>query len=202
MLSCLMFVSIQIKQHIKGYVQLERAVGKNEKLESFKLESLKLESLAVVGKTQQKLSNFIESFQVQFKLSIFITHFPTSVVLSNFARFFPTSIGSFQLRQVLSNFAWLFPTSAKLSNFRLSNLKLSNFSFFPTALSNYTYPDRSELVKFHHSDSMKTGKTALRYPLYGSDDEMAQKVIDGDNDTYQHIISYASDFEMTQNSNH
>ena len=57
-------------------------------------------------------------------------------------------------------------------------------------------------MKFHHSDSMKTGKTALRYPLYGSDDEMAQKVIDGDNDTYQHIISYASDFEMTQNSNH
>ena len=28
-----------------GYVQLEREVGKNEKLESFKLESLKLESL-------------------------------------------------------------------------------------------------------------------------------------------------------------
>ena len=63
--------------------------------------------------------------------------------LSNFARFFPTSLGSFQLQSVLSNFAWLFPTSAKLSNFRLSNLKLSNFSFFPTALSNYTYPKKS-----------------------------------------------------------
>ena len=34
---------------------MERAVGKNEKLESFKLESLKLESLAEVGKIQAKL---------------------------------------------------------------------------------------------------------------------------------------------------
>ena len=43
-----------------GTVKLERAVGKNEKLESFKLESfklesLKLESLAEVGKSQAKL---------------------------------------------------------------------------------------------------------------------------------------------------
>ena len=70
-------------------------------------------------------------------------NFPTSAKLSNFKRSFPTSLGSFQLQSVLSNFAWLFPTSAKLSNFRLSNLKLSNFSFFPTALSNYTYPKKS-----------------------------------------------------------
>ena len=35
-----------------------RAVGKNEKLESFKLESLKLESFAEVGKTQTKLDSF------------------------------------------------------------------------------------------------------------------------------------------------
>ena len=34
---------------------MERAVGKNEKLESFKLESLKLESLAEVGKNRAKL---------------------------------------------------------------------------------------------------------------------------------------------------
>ena len=34
---------------------MERAVGKNEKLESFKLESLKLESFAEVGKSQAKL---------------------------------------------------------------------------------------------------------------------------------------------------
>ena len=53
---------------------------------------------------------------------------------------FPTSARAFQLQLELFNFAWLFSTSAKLSNFRLSNLKLSNFSFFPTALSNYTYP--------------------------------------------------------------
>ena len=75
-------------------------------------------------------------FVYQFK-------FPTSIDLSKFNCSFPTSIGSYQLRSVLSNFAGLFPTSAKLSNFRLSNLKLSNFSFFPTALSNYTYPKKS-----------------------------------------------------------
>ena len=38
-----------------GYVLLERAVRKNEKLESFKLESRKLESFAEVGKNQAKL---------------------------------------------------------------------------------------------------------------------------------------------------
>ena len=61
--------------------------------------------------------------------------------LANFARFFPISLGSFQLRWVLSNFSATFQLSnLKLSNLKLSNLKLSNFSFFPTALSNYTYP--------------------------------------------------------------
>ena len=34
---------------------MERAVGKNENLESFKLESPKLESFAEVGKSQAKL---------------------------------------------------------------------------------------------------------------------------------------------------
>ena len=34
---------------------MERAVGKNEKLESFKLERLMLESFAKVGKSQAKL---------------------------------------------------------------------------------------------------------------------------------------------------
>jgi len=34
-------------------VKLERAVGKNEKLKSFKLESLKLESFAVVKRTER-----------------------------------------------------------------------------------------------------------------------------------------------------
>ena len=33
-----------------GYAYFERAVGKNEKLESFKLESLELENFAEVGK--------------------------------------------------------------------------------------------------------------------------------------------------------
>ena len=34
---------------------MERAVGKNEKLEGFKLESLELKSFAEVGKSQAKL---------------------------------------------------------------------------------------------------------------------------------------------------
>ena len=84
--------------------------------------------------TAAKLSNFSETFKLKKKT------FQLRSVLSNFALFFPTSVGSFQLRSVLSNFAGFFPTSAQLSNFKLSNLKLSNFSFFPTALSNYTYP--------------------------------------------------------------
>ena len=50
-----------------GYVLLERAVGKNEKLESFKLESLKLErakrnwkELSKFGKLLLKLESFAE----------------------------------------------------------------------------------------------------------------------------------------------
>ena len=42
---------------------MERAVGKNEKLESFKLESLKLESLAEVGKSQAKLERAKRSWK-------------------------------------------------------------------------------------------------------------------------------------------
>ena len=48
-----------------GYVSLERAVGKNEKLESFKLESLKLKRAkrswkepSEVGKNRLKLESF------------------------------------------------------------------------------------------------------------------------------------------------
>ena len=42
---------------------MERAVGKNEKLESFKLESLKLESSAEVGKIQAKLERTERSWK-------------------------------------------------------------------------------------------------------------------------------------------
>ena len=42
---------------------MERAVGKNEKLESFKLESLKLESLAEVGKNRAKLERTQRSWK-------------------------------------------------------------------------------------------------------------------------------------------
>ena len=103
--------------------------------------------------TSIDLCKFIWNFPTSLSLSKFNLNFPTSVVLSNFIPSFLTSAQTFQLQSVLSNFARFFPTSlgsfqlqpnfptsAKLSNFRLSNLKLSNFSFFPTALSNYTYP--------------------------------------------------------------
>ena len=42
---------------------MERAVGKNEKLESFKLESLKLESSVVVGKNRAKLERAKRSWK-------------------------------------------------------------------------------------------------------------------------------------------
>ena len=42
---------------------MEKAVGKNEKLESFKLESLKLESLAEVGKNRAKLERSQRSWK-------------------------------------------------------------------------------------------------------------------------------------------
>ena len=42
---------------------MERAVGKNEKLESFKLESLKLESSTEVGKSQAKLERTERSWK-------------------------------------------------------------------------------------------------------------------------------------------
>ena len=63
---------------------LERAVGKNEKLESFKLESLKFESLpklerterswkepSEVGKNPAKLESFFLSWKVSLKLESF-----------------------------------------------------------------------------------------------------------------------------------
>ena len=40
---------------VQGAVELERAIGKNERMEGFKLESLKLESFAEDGKSQAKL---------------------------------------------------------------------------------------------------------------------------------------------------
>ena len=48
-------------------MKLERAVGKNEKLENFK-ESLKLESFAEVGKNRAKLEGTDRSWKVSLKL--------------------------------------------------------------------------------------------------------------------------------------
>jgi len=46
----------------QGNMKLERAVGKNEKLENFK-ESLKLESFAEVGKNRAKLERTERSWK-------------------------------------------------------------------------------------------------------------------------------------------
>ena len=72
----------------------------------------------------------VGNFQFWSKLSSCSETFQLHNQLSNFVWFFPTSLSSFQIKQIISNL-------------RLSNLKLSNFLFFPIALSNYTYPYRS-----------------------------------------------------------
>ena len=92
---------------------------------------------------QPELSNFSQIFPTAAKLSNFSETFQLQKKLSNFARFFPTLLGSFQFRFALSNFS-------EFSNFRFSNLKLSNFSFFPTALSNYTYPKKLPKKQNYH----------------------------------------------------
>ena len=68
------------------------------------------------------------------------------MILSNLNQIFSTLSVTFQLQVAFSNFDWLLPTSDRIFQLRflqfhvgLSNLKLSNTSFFPTALSNYTY---------------------------------------------------------------
>ena len=54
----------------RGYMLLERTVGKDEKLESLNLERPKLESFHLVGKYRTKLEFFqLYSFQFHFELS-------------------------------------------------------------------------------------------------------------------------------------
>ena len=50
---------------------MERAVGKNEKLESFKLESLKLESFTEVEKSQAKLERTERSWKESIEIGKF-----------------------------------------------------------------------------------------------------------------------------------
>ena len=47
---------------------LERAVGKNEKLKSFKLKNLKMEIFAEVGKSQTKLERTERSWKEPIKV--------------------------------------------------------------------------------------------------------------------------------------
>ena len=57
---------------------MERAVGKNEKLESFKLESLKLESFAEVEESQAKLKRTERSWKEPIEVGKFELKFESS----------------------------------------------------------------------------------------------------------------------------
>ena len=81
--------------------------------------------LPEVGKFEVKFKSTTEVGKWLIKLETSVGSYQLRWVLSNFARFFSISLSSFQLKQKLSNF------------------RLSNFSFFPTALSNFTYPDQT-----------------------------------------------------------
>ena len=49
---------------------MERAVGKNEKLKSFKMESLKSENFAEVGKSQSKSERTEQSWKEPSEVAI------------------------------------------------------------------------------------------------------------------------------------
>ena len=96
----------RVEIFFQGYVKLEKAVGKNEKLESFKLESLKLERSEPieVGKNLVKLKEPNEVGKNRTKLESFVE---VGKCRQNFA----TSARTFQLQLELSNSGWNIPTS-------------------------------------------------------------------------------------------
>ena len=132
---------------------MERTVGKNEKLESLKLKNfcLSWKEPSEIGKHRSKMESFAEVGKSQAKLERTERSWkePIEVVKIELKLESTTEVGKW-LQKKLSNFAWFFPTSISSSQLRsaLSNFRLSNFSFFPTALSNYTYPLFSD-IKVH-----------------------------------------------------
>ena len=116
-----------------GYMQLERAVGKYEKMENLKLESLKLKSflfklvtamrnwkeLSKVEKFLLKLESFAEIGKISCSWKV------SSILIENF----PTYKVTFKLQLELFNSSRNFPTSAQ--TFQLHSLQFHpNFSFF------------------------------------------------------------------------
>ena len=79
------------------------------------------------------------NFPTSIDLSNFSHSLPTSTILSNLIENFPTSTVTFQLHLYFPTSARTFQLQRELSNFILSNF-MTDLSFFPTALSNYTYP--------------------------------------------------------------
>ena len=119
--------------HGKFLFKFERPseVGKKQvKLKSFfwslKL-SLKSENFAAVGNFWRKLESLNQLEKLSQKLESVTQNLPTSSVPIQLQLYFTNSSRTFQLH------CFQFHVGR-------SNLKLSNFSFFPTALSNYTYP--------------------------------------------------------------
>ena len=63
-----------------GYVQLERAIRKNEKFESFKLDSLKFESFCLSWEEPSEVEKFLLKLESFAEVGEFLLIFPTSMV--------------------------------------------------------------------------------------------------------------------------
>ena len=139
---------------------LERAVGKNEKSESFKLESLKLESFFLsckepseVGNNPAKLERTNRSWKVSFEVEKYRWSWKVSLKLislayesfaevgfaevGNFSSNFPTSPLTLQLRHEHSNFGSNFQTSIfpiSFWTFKLNTFQLLVLSNCPFEL--------------------------------------------------------------------
>ena len=107
-------------------------------LGSFKFKSPELERFCLKWKEPSEVGKFhldLESFLRSWKVSELIKAFQFHYSLSNFKC-------TFQLRPRLSNFGPSFSTCARafqLLSFQFHS-ELSNSTFFPIALSDYTYP--------------------------------------------------------------
>ena len=91
-------------------------------------------------KRESSHSNFNRSFPTSLILFKLNQNFPTSSVTFQLRLSFPTSVRTFPLQPEFSTFRPTFLLHSFQFHVGLSKLKLSNFSFFPIALSNYTFP--------------------------------------------------------------
>ena len=114
-------------QKRSGYMQLERAVGRNRKISNWKV--------GIIKKTNDRIVSVFFNLNFSTALKTFQVHFnsPTSGELSNCSE-------TFQFQKNTGRRSVFFQLERKLSDFGLSNLKLS---LFRNILSNCTYLRRS-----------------------------------------------------------